>query len=153
MPVLVIGVGNMERGDDGAGLLVAQALREKPARSLKVEESSGEISSIVDLLESSNDVIIVDAMRSGKPAGSTIWIDPLSGSTAVETTISSTHGFGVAQAIDLLKTLGKLPRRVRLLGIEGQYFALGAPVSPQVQRAVKTAVGMILRSVKARRRK
>lgn len=153
MPVLVIGVGNGERGDDAAGLLVAEALRRENIGKLRVEESSGEIGGIVELLETSDDVIIVDAMRSGKPAGTTVWIDPLRGISEAESTISSTHGFGVAQAIELLKTLKKLPRRIRILAIEGQYFALGAPVSPAVQEAVKTAVSLVLMAVRPKRRK
>ena len=153
MGALVIGVGNMLRGDDAAGLLVAQALRHQNIRTLRVEESSGEIAGIVELLQTSDEVIIIDAMRSGKPAGSTMWIDPLSAREAAELTISSSHGFGVAQAIELLVSLKKLPRRIRILGIEGQYFALGAPVSPPVQQAVKTAVGLVAAAVKPKRKK
>ena len=153
MSVLVIGVGNIQRGDDGAGLLVAQALRAENAERLIIEESSGEIADIVELLQTSEDVIVIDAMRSGKPAGTTVWIDPLRPSSAAESTISSTHGFGVAQAIELLRSMKKLPRRIRILGIEGQYYALGAPISPPVQEAVKTAVGLVLLAVKPKRRK
>jgi hydrogenase maturation protease len=153
MSVLVIGVGNMQRGDDGAGLLVAQALRAENADRLIIEESSGEIADIVELLQTSEDVIVIDAMRSGKPAGTTVWIDPLRPSSAAESTISSTHGFGVAQAIELLRSMKKLPRRIRILGIEGQYYALGAPISPPVQEAVKTAVGLVLLAVRPKRRK
>jgi hydrogenase maturation protease len=153
MGVLVIGVGNMQRGDDGVGLLVAQELRAQKLRTLRVEESSGEIAGIVELLRTSEDVIIIDAMRSGKPAGSTVWIDPLSATSFAGSTISSTHGFGVAQAIELLRSLKQLPRRIRILGIEGQYFALGAPVSPPVQEAVKTALSLVLLAVKPKHRK
>jgi len=152
MAVLVIGVGNLQRGDDGAGLLVAQALSAKHLPSVTVEESSGEIASIVELLQTAPDVIIVDAMRSGKPAGTALWIDPLSAASDATTTISSTHGFGVAQAIELLKALGKLPKRIRILGIEGQYFALGAPVSPKVREGVAKAARMIVRSLRPKDR-
>ena len=150
MAVLVIGVGNLQRGDDGAGLLVAQALSAKHLPSVTVEESSGEIASIVELLQTAPDVIIVDAMRSGKPAGTALWIDPLLADSDATATISSTHGFGVAQAIGLLKAMGRLPKRIRILGIEGQYFALGAPVSPQVREGISTAVRMIVRSLRAK---
>lgn len=147
MAVLIIGVGNIQRGDDAAGLLVAQALVAKRLPSLAVEESSGEIAAIVELLQSADDVIIVDAMRSGKPAGTALWIEPLRASAQAGATTSSTHGFGVAQAIELLKALDKLPQRIRILGIEGQYFALGAPVSPGVREGITRAVRMILRSL------
>ncbi len=153
MPVLVIGVGNIQRGDDGAGLLVAQQLRSENLPRVRIEESSGDISDIVDLLQSGDDVIIVDAMRSGKPAGTTIWIDPLRSTGIAESTISSTHGFGVAQAIELLRSLGKLPRRIRILAIEGQYYALGAPVSPPVQEAIDRAASLVKLSLKPRRKK
>lgn len=152
MAVLIIGVGNIQRGDDGAGLLVAQALRAKHLATVTVEESSGEIASIVELLQAASDVIVVDAMRSGKPAGTALWIDPLSAASDAGATISSTHGFGVAQAIELLKALGKLPPRIRILGIEGQHFALGSAVSPKVHEGVAKAVRMIVRALRPKGR-
>ncbi len=50
---------------------------------------------------------------------------------------TSTHGFGVAQAIELARALNQLPKHLRIYGIEGRQFEIGAPVSPEVLAAVE----------------
>ncbi len=50
---------------------------------------------------------------------------------------TSTHGFGVAQAIELARALNQLPRRLRVYGIEGYRFEVGAPPLPEVMAAVE----------------
>ena len=57
---------------------------------------------------------------------------------------TSTHGLGVAEAIELAYVLDQLPIRLRVYGIEGRQFELGAEISPQVQRAVAEVVGRII---------
>ena len=48
----------------------------------------------------------------------------------------STHALGVAEAIELGRALGRLPRRLLVFGIEGGSFDAGAGLSPEVERAV-----------------
>jgi hydrogenase maturation protease len=42
----------------------------------------------------------------------------------------------VADAVELGRALGRLPRVLRVYAIEGREFALGAPMSPEVERTV-----------------
>ena len=48
----------------------------------------------------------------------------------------STHGFGLAEALELARALGQLPRRCIVYAIEGASFETGAPLSPEVAAAV-----------------
>jgi hydrogenase maturation protease len=50
---------------------------------------------------------------------------------------------GAAEAIELARTLGRLPRRLVVYGIEGASFHPGAPLTPAVADAVKMAAGMV----------
>ena len=52
---------------------------------------------------------------------------------------SSTHAFGVPEAIELARSLGRLPARVTVIAIEGADFSPGDGLSPRVAAAV-TAV-------------
>ena len=51
---------------------------------------------------------------------------------------TSTHLLGVAEAVELARVLGRLPKALRLVAIEGRNFAHGAKLSPQVEAAVET---------------
>jgi hydrogenase maturation protease len=60
---------------------------------------------------------------------------------------ASTHGLGVAEAVALGDALGRLPRRLIIIGIEGRRFEVGADLSPEVARAVDEAVRLGLEEV------
>ena len=49
----------------------------------------------------------------------------------------STHAFGAAEAIELARVLGRLPRRLIVVGIEGARFDAGVGLSPEVAAAVE----------------
>ena len=48
----------------------------------------------------------------------------------------STHAFGLAETIELARTLGRLPQRLTVYGIEGGCFDAGDELSPPVRAAV-----------------
>jgi hydrogenase maturation protease len=53
---------------------------------------------------------------------------------------SSTHSFGVAEAVELARALGRPPARVVVFGIEGRDFTPGEGLSPDVGAAVDEVV-------------
>jgi hydrogenase maturation protease len=50
---------------------------------------------------------------------------------------SSTHAFGVPDAIELARVLDRLPARLEVYAIEGASFAAGDRLSPAVDQAVE----------------
>ncbi len=135
----VICCGNPERGDDGVGVLVAKRLRDF---GIEAETRTGEALELIEAWSGANDVIVVDAVVTGAPVGA---VQRLEGRqvTVPCSLPGSTHGFSVAEAFELARTLGRLPERLRLYGIEGQWFELGTEVSPQVRRAVEEVARQI----------
>jgi len=141
--VLVVGVGNPSRGDDGAGIAVAQALKKKSLPGVDVREATGEALALIALWEGYEDVVLVDAAHSGAAPG-TIHIFPtVADVPARHGTGTSTHGFGVAEALALAKELGRLPRRCAVVAIEGADYDLGAQLSPAVRAAVDSVVARV----------
>jgi hydrogenase maturation protease len=125
---MVIGVGNPWRGDDRAGLEVA--------RRVGGIEHEGDCTRLVDAWAGEADVVVVDAAAPGRAPGAVHRFDAVAGPLPAATLRSSTHAFGVADAVELGRALGRLPRVLRVYAIEGREFALGAPMSPEVERAV-----------------
>ena len=135
MLTLVIGVGNPWRGDDAAGLVVADRVRAQ-ARGVLVETLEGDASALVHLWAGHDDVALVDAASSGAPPGTLHELRYGDGTLQAAALRSSTHAFGVADAVGLAAALGRLPARLEIYAIEGGDFSLGAPLSPAVALTV-----------------
>jgi len=135
----IIGCGNRERGDDGAGILVAEKLQKL---GIEADTREGEAADLMGAWTGAEDVIVIDAVVTGAALGTVqVWNgeQPLVslGRTA------STHGFGVREAIELARVLNLLPTRLRVYGIEGKRFEVGTEISPEVRRGVEEVVRRI----------
>ena len=60
--VLVIGIGNLLRGDDSVGRIVAQRLRERNIPQLQVLEQEGETMGLMEAWAGADTVFVVDAI-------------------------------------------------------------------------------------------
>ena len=143
--MLIIGCGNRQRSDDGAGILVAERLRKL---GIEADMRIGDAADLIEAWKGADDVIVVDAVVTGAPVGSVQAWDGRRPLATVRTT-ASTHCLGVAEAIELANVLNRLPTRLRIYGIEGGRFEPGAEISPEVQRAVEDVVRRIIADVSA----
>ena len=113
--MLIIGCGNRQRSDDGAGILVAERLRDL---GIRAETRSGEAADLIEAWRGADDVIVVDAVVTGAPVGTVQAWDARQPLASVRTT-ASTHGLGVAEAIELAQVLGVFRRGSRSTGSRG----------------------------------
>lgn len=128
MTTVVIGVGNALRGDDAAGVAVAERLH-----GLACEE---EPSRLMEAWEGADAAVLVDTVVSGEPAGTIHRFDASDTPLPAHALRSSTHAIGLAETIELARALGRLPKSVVVYGIEAASFDAGAPLSPDVAAAV-----------------
>ncbi len=142
---IVIGIGNPDRGDDAAGRAVVGLLRDAAPEGVELVEQDGEPTALLSRLEGAASAILVDACHSGAPAGTVRCFDVANEPLPRAFFGLSTHGFGLAEAVELARALGRLPAACRVYAIEGASFALGAPLSPPVAAAV-VSVASRLRS-------
>ena len=133
--IAVFGIGNPDRGDDAAGRRVATLLRGRVPDRVQVIEHDGEATSLLARLEGLATAILIDACSSGAPAGSVHRFDVCAAPLPQARFGVSTHDFGLAAAIELARTLGRLPPRCIVFAIEGEEFCAGAPLSPHVDSA------------------
>ena len=132
----LIGLGNAWRGDDAAGLAVA--------RRLDGVAHEGDAVALLELWAGASQAVVVDAAASGAAPGTVHRFDGARPLPARTLRSSSTHAFGLADAVELARALGRLPPRLEIYAIEGADFTLGAPLSP----AVATAVERLVRSLR-----
>jgi hydrogenase maturation protease len=129
----VIGLGNDWRGDDAVGLAVA--------RRLHGLVLAGEPIGLTEAFRGDDEAIVVDAVCSGAEPGTLHVFD--AGGEPLPARLfgaSSTHSLGLAEALELARALGCLPRRVRVYGIEAGDVSFGNGLTPAVAAAAEHVV-------------
>src|SRR5262249_23033739 len=110
--VVVVGVGRADRGDVGAGVEVGGGGRGRGAGGVEVVVCEQEASRVIDAIEDREAAVLVDASSSGSAPGTIHRYDASSEPVPARAFRSSTHAFGVGEAIELARALGKLPPMV-----------------------------------------
>ena len=143
--ILIIGIGNIFRGDDAAGLAAAGRLRDRQLPGVQVLEMDGDITALAEAWQGAQRVVVIDAVTSKAPAGAIFRFaahaKPLP--KKMFATCCSCHAFGVAHQIEMARALNQLPPCLIVYGIEGKDFTLGSKLSPAVQQALPRLVEQI----------
>jgi len=148
--ILVAGLGNEYRSDDGAGPAVAAYVADR-ARSVVDTTVIGEPLDLLGKWDGVALCVIADATRSGAPPGTVQVVDLVDlgalGDTDASAGVMSTHGMDLKRVLRLARVISGAPRRVVVVGIEGESFADGGGLSAAVAEAVATAGQLVLRMV------
>ena len=146
---IIVGIGQPAAGDDGVGLVVARALA---ARGAEVRESA-DASVLLDLLLDRLDaapgaptrpVVVVDAVVGGGAPGTVLRLSP--DALAAGPAPLSSHGLGVAEAIELARTLhgDAAAARLAIVGVAiDRPTGTGEGLSPAVAAAVEPAAALV----------
>jgi hydrogenase maturation protease len=143
-PVVVIGVGNAWAGDDAAGLLVARMVRECAPAGVAVIEHEGEPTALMDVWKGARLAILVDATQGGGRPGEVRVMEATREALPAALGGASTHAYGLGDAIELARALGRLPERLVVVGIEGATFEAGRAPGPAVTAALHGARERVL---------
>jgi hydrogenase maturation protease len=148
---VVIGVGNPLRGDDAAGVAVAERLRPRVPAGVEVVACSEEPSRLMEAWDGADSVVLVDTVSSGGQPGTLHRFDAGEDAVPARTFRSSTHAIGIADTVELARALGRLPRHVRIYGVEAGGFETGAALTPAVETAVTALVHDVLNDLERER--
>lgn len=162
--LLIAGMGNVLRGDDGFGVAVAGALEERdwgaegPEVEV-VEVGIGGLHLVQRLQDGYDALVIVDAVDRGAEPGRIFVLEPsvpeaddLS-AKELRSVVAETHHTVPARVLTMARALGVLPRDVLILGCQtGDGGALGMELSTAVADAVPRAVERLETLVEAYRR-
>ena len=140
----VIGIGHPDRGDDAVGRIVCARLRRETSAHVEIIESDGEAARLLDLFDGADDVILVDAGLSGAAPGTIHRLDTVAAALPRPMFATSSHAVGLAESVELARTLGLLPQRCVVFAVEAATFELGAPLSAPVAAAVDRLVADVL---------
>lgn len=156
MKVLVAGVGNVLRADDGFGVEVAQRLAnmDLPDAVRVVETGIAGIALVQELQDGFDALVVVDAVDRDRPAGTLMLIEPEVADVSAlpwaqrHDQLADMHLATPERAMLLAKALGVLPERVLLIGCQPEdAHAYRQGLSAPVAAAVEGAVAEIIRHV------
>jgi hydrogenase maturation protease len=71
-------------------------------------------------------------------------VDALDRGLTVEAGLLSSHGIGLAEAIELGRLLDRLPRTLTIFGVEAKCFGQFEPVTPEVAAAIPNVVERVV---------
>ena len=147
--VLVAGLGNELRSDDGVGLLVVRRLAATeglPSRdNLQVAEVGTAVLDATHLWEWADRSLVIDAMH-GEGAPGSVYVTHLDNVKPGQAR-HGPHGLHLADALGL--GLNCRWEDILLLGIEPLCLDLGTKLSPEVEAAVPEAARLVAELVEA----
>ena len=145
--VLVAGIGNPDRGDDGCGLAVVQRLRGRVPAMVRILQRSGDALALIEDWNGIPSVIVIDAVAPTSQPGRVHRLDLTDSPLPIGFAPSSSHAFGVAETVELARSLGRLPRYLVAYLVEGEQFGTGAPLSLAVAQAVGDVAERVVNEV------
>lgn len=142
-PILVIGVGNVYRGDDAVGRIVAQDLKREMPDCVNTVEKGGDGMALMESWEDADTVILIDAVHSGALPGTIHRFDAHAQPIPATYFHYSSHAFGVAEAVELSRALNQLPPHFIIYGIEGKCFEPEGELTREVAKAAQDVLTQI----------
>lgn len=140
---LLVGWGNALRGDDGAGVVLAERLRDElPAHALRVVVAHQLTPDLAEAVSAAAAAVFVDASCAADPGA--VACHRLAAAPAL--TSEFTHHCQPADLLRLAHELyGRAPASAWLVTIGGASFGFGEELSPRIAAALPRAHALVTR--------
>lgn len=148
--VHIIGIGS-PFGDDRVGWNVIERIQQEPSlqsilsKKLQLDSCDRPYFNLLELLKPDKKIIIVDAMQSGIDIG--VWHEVTINDLMSRSSPVSTHGFGLAEALQFAIFLEKKPLNLQLYGVEISNLQ-GFEISQAVNQGIEKLSQHIIQQIK-----
>jgi len=143
--ILIIGLGNPYRNDDGVGFYVIDELHKSGLQNTDLLKMNPDGYQLMEAWKDREWVIIVDAAVSDENIGTINEFDALNEEMPRDLSPISSHSINLAETISLARTLDQLPENLHVFAIEARNFEHGNIVSPEVKKAAISVVDKIFK--------
>ena len=143
-PILILGIGNILRKDDGVGVRAVEALRERGVPpSVELVDGGTLGLGLVDVIACREKAIVIDALEGGGEPGALYRIsaEDLGAETGP---VLSVHDFGLEAALALAGRLSCAPRATVIFGVEPGDVSEGLELTPAVAAAIPALLDIVL---------
>jgi hydrogenase maturation protease len=138
---VVLGLGNLLQRDEGFGIAALKALEASCGETPGLEFVDGGVMGLdlLPLVESTRDLLILDAVNTTQPAGTIVELSreqlPLFSGIRL-----SQHQVGFQEVLGLAALREQLPTRLHLIGIQPAVLEPGVTLSPLAAAALPEVV-------------
>ena len=143
--ILVIGVGNPFRGDDGIGSAIIKILRTENSPDFVLVDGGTDGLALLDQLAEYKKAIIIDAVQMLEAPGVVRLFVPEEARIKIKSDVLSTHGFGLAEMLKLADELN-IKTKIKIIGIQPKSIDFGEGLSDEI----KNQIPQILKLIKQR---
>jgi len=142
---LIIGLGNILLGDEGAGVRVIERINEGCTlpENITTMDAGTAGYKLLDYMGGVDRLILIDAVRGGKPPGTIYRLnyDDIKNQPNIKL---SGHQIDLPEVLALAEKLGKLPELV-LIGIEPMMIDYGMELSKEVAGSIESVIDVVFR--------
>ena len=145
LSVLVLGIGNLVMSDDGVGVVVVQQLQQKYRFEGNVEIMDGGTLGLdlLPKLENITHLIMIDAVETGKKAGTCVRLSGQELPIALQTKISP-HQMGLKDLLAVSELMGHSPREMVLIGVQPGSIEMEIGLTAEVEAQLETLICNVL---------
>ena len=146
MKVLVLGIGNPLRSDDGIGIHVIEALKAEDLREgVDIKEGISGLD-VLDAIAGYDRIVIIDAIKSGGEPGIIYKLSVGDLHTQEMLHTFSTHDVDIPTMLQLGRDLypGKIPEDIVIIAIEAEDIeTFSETCTPRVEKAIQEVLHVI----------
>jgi len=145
IPVLVLGLGNVLCGDDGAGVIAVHRLRREwlVPSWVRIVDGGTLGLDLLALIAASDRVILVDAVRTDQPPGTLVRLTGAEVGPAIHQRLSP-HQIGVADLLAGAALCERYPREVVIIGVVPETIELMLGCSAKVAERMDGLVAAVI---------
>ncbi len=141
--ILILGIGNPFRRDDGIGPAVIRRLQsEHNLEGIDLLDGGTDGLALIDYIKGYEKVLIIDAVDMGLASGEVRIFSPSEAKLTMKADALSTHGFGLAEVIGLLETL-EINTDLHIIGVQAKDTTFGEGLSPEVSSKIEEILGLL----------
>lgn len=146
--ILILGVGNLLRKDDGVGVQAAQRLRGLSLPGgVKVVDGGMAGVGLLDMLEGFERAVIIDCADLGLEPGSVVKFGPEAIRFRSPELRLSLHSADVAGVLELARLLGKRLPEIAVIGVQPSDTGWGTEMSVEVHAEMRHIVDLVLQEI------
>lgn len=146
--ILILGVGNLLRKDDGVGVQATQRLQQFTLPGgVKVVDGGTAGIGLLDILEGYERAVIIDAADMGLEPGSVVKFRPEATQFRSPEMGLSLHSADVAGVLELARLLGKTLPELVVIGVQPKDIGWGTDMSVEVLAEMRHIVDLVLEEI------
>lgn len=140
--ILVMGVGNTFRLDDGIGCEIIKILRLENISNAVFIDGGTDGLSLLDQISEYSRVIIIDAVKMQEQPGVIKVFTPDEAKIKIKNDVLSTHGFGLAEVLRLVEKLN-IKSNIIIIGIQPKDIGFGEGLSDELKNQIPKILELI----------